>query len=291
MTGVDCLTDYYSLHLKQRNLKSLREKDRFSFLKIDLTTADLRHALRNVDFVFHLAAQPGVRGSWGKDFRKYVRNNIIPTQAVLESLKETKVRKVIHASSSSIYGEEATLPIHESNSPRPISPYGVTKLASENLCRIYHRSFGIPTVVLRYFTVYGPRQRPDMAFHRFTNNALSGSHVVVYGDGNASRDFTYVTDAVEATILAMEKAEPGEVFNVGSGRSVAVNEAIAVLEGIMGREIDVRYEEAQRGDVKDTCADIDKVRSALAFQPSKSLPEGLKEQVQWQKRLNERPVK
>jgi len=293
VTGIDCLTDYYAVDLKKQNLRDLQKKNgsRFKYVRLDLTARDLSNIMRHADYVFHFAAQPGVRGSWGRNFEKYVRNNILATQTVLEALKETTVAKVIHASSSSIYGDEAPLPTREDANPRPISPYGVTKLGAENLCRTYHRSFGMPIVMLRYFTVYGPRQRPDMAFHRFIHSAVSGSPIVVYGDGTASRDFTYVAEAVDGTILAMEKAEPGEVFNIGSGKPITVNEAISFLEEAMGREINVRHEEAQHGDVRDTHADIDKAKSLLAFKPSVTLSEGLREQVQWQKRLNERTIK
>jgi nucleoside-diphosphate-sugar epimerase len=288
--GIDCLTDYYPRELKQRNLKELRRSSKFRFLRRDLTVADLLHIIRPVDYVFHFAAQPGVRGSWGKNFGKYVGNNILATQAVLEALKRSKVRKLIYASSSSIYGEATPLPTPEDTNPKPVSPYGITKLAAENLCRIYGRNFTVPTVILRYFTVYGPRQRPDMAFHRFIDSALSGSTIVVYGDGNASRDFTYVADAVEATILAMEKSEPGQVFNVGSSQPITVNDAIAALRDILGREVIVRHEEAQRGDVTDTHADINKARTLLGFKPSKNLRQGLREQVRWQEEAIERSM-
>ena len=281
--GLDCFTDYYSPELKKRNLKNLCRSSRFKFLGLDLTAADLSHVMRSIDYLFHLAAQPGVRGSWGRDFEKYVKNNILATQAVLEALKGTGVKKVIYASSSSIYGEATALPTPEETNPRPISPYGITKLAAENLCHIYRRDFGVPILMLRYFTVYGPRQRPDMAFFRFIDSALSGSTVVVYGDGNASRDFTYVADAVEATILAMEKAEPGEIFNVGSGEPITVNQAISILEEIVGKEISVRYEESRHGEVRDTHANINRARALLGFKPSKSLHEGLREQVRWQR--------
>ena len=283
VTGIDCLTDYYPPELKQGNLRNPCKSNRFKFLKLDLTSTDLSPIMNSVDYVFHLAAQPGVRGSWGRNFEKYIRNNILATQTVLEALKGADVTKVIYVSSSSIYGDTKELPTPEDTDPRPVSPYGITKLAAENLCHTYRRNFGVPVVILRYFTVYGPRQRPDMAFFRFIDSALSGSTVVVYGDGNASRDFTYVADAVEATTLAMEKAEPGEVFNIGSGEPIPVNETISLLEDIVGREIGIRYEEAQCGEVKHAHADICKARTLLGFKPSKSLREGLREQVQWQK--------
>jgi nucleoside-diphosphate-sugar epimerase len=286
--GIDCLTDYYPRALKQRNLKGLRSS-KFRYLRRDLTVADLSRIVRPCDYVFHLAAQPGVRGSWGESFEKYVRNNILATQAVLEAAKGSKVTKLICTSSSSIYGEQTALPTPEDTSPKPVSPYGITKLAAENLCRIYDRNFTVPIVILRYFTVYGPRQRPDMAFHRFIDSALRGSTIVVYGDGSASRDFTYVADAVDATILAMEKSEPGQVFNVGSGEPVTVNDAISTLEKILGKEISVRHEETQRGDVTNTHADINRARTLLGFKPRTDLRQGLGEQVRWQEETELRP--
>ncbi len=289
VTGVDCLADYYSTEFKNHNLKDLQQSaraNRFRFARLDLTTADLSKIVANVDYVFHLAGQPGVRGSWGRNFGQYVNNNILATQAVLESLKGTNVKKVIYASSSSIYGDHVILPTPEDANPRPASPYGITKLAAENLCHVYHNNFGVPTVVLRYFTVYGPRQRPDMAFRRFINSALSGSTIVVYGNGNASRDFTYVSDTVDATILAMEKAEPGETYNIGKSQPVTINSAISVLERIVGK-VNVRHEEKQHGDVENTLADIDKARSTLGFNPSMNLQKGLREQVRWQREMNE----
>jgi UDP-glucose 4-epimerase len=289
VTGIDCFAGYYPRELKQRNLKEVRRSSKFRFLRRDLNVADLLHIIRPVDYVFHFAAQPGVRGSWGMSFGKYVRNNILATQAVLEALKGSKVTKLICASSSSIYGDQTALPTPEDTNPKPVSPYGITKLAAENLCRIYDRNFQVPIVILRYFTVYGPRQRPDMAFHRFINSALSGSTLVVYGDGNASRDFTYVADAVDATILAMEKSEKGQVFNVGSSQPITVNDAISTLEEILGKEITVRHEETQRGDVTNTHADINRARTLLGFEPRTDLRQGLREQVRWQEETKLRP--
>jgi nucleoside-diphosphate-sugar epimerase len=289
VTGIDCFADYYPRELKQRNLKELRRTSRFRFLRRDLNVAGLLHIIRPVDYVFHFAAQPGVRGSWGRSFGKYVTNNILATQAVLEALKGSKVTKLICASSSSIYGEQIALPTPEDTSPKPVSPYGITKLAAENLCRTYDRNFQLPIVILRYFTVYGPRQRPDMAFYRFINSALTGSTLVVYGDGNASRDFTYVADAVDATILAMEKSENGQVFNVGSSQPITVNDAISTLEEILGKEIRVRHEETQRGDVTNTYADINRARTLLGFEPRTDLRHGLGEQVRWQEETKLRP--
>jgi UDP-glucose 4-epimerase len=275
VTGVDCLTDYYSSAIKKRNLQDLHGSEVFRFLKMDLLKANLSRMMRRVDYVFHLAAQPGVR----------VRNNTLATQAILEAVRRSKVKKLIYASSSSVYGETAQLPTPEDAATCPISPYGITKLDAENLCRVYYRSYGVPVVALRYFTVYGPRQRPDMAFFRFIESALRGTQLVVYGDGTAARDFTYVTDVVGATVKALESASPGEVLNVGSGNPVTVNEAISILKELLGRGIEVKYGEAQRGDVGSTHADIHKARSILGFAPSKSLREGLREQLVWQKEV------
>lgn len=287
VTGIDSLTNYYPPEFKRRNLKNLRKNKNFKFLKQDLVKADLPSIIRRADYLFHLAAQPGVRGSWGRNFTRYVRNNILATQAVLEAAKGNGIKKVVYASSSSIYGDTTVLPTPEDTGPKPISPYGITKLAAENLCHTYHISSDVPVVMLRYFTVYGPRQRPDMAFHRFIDCALSDSPIVVYGDGGASRDFTYVDEAVQATTLAMDKAEAGEAFNVGSSQPVTVNDTINILHELLGKEIKVRYEGAQHGDVRNTHADMNKMVTLLGFKPTKSLREGLREQVQWQKELLE----
>ena len=288
VVGVDCFTDYYPRPVKERNLAGLRNSDRFRFVEADLRTADLAALLEGVDCVFHLAAQAGVRASWGENFAVYTEHNVLATQRLLEAAKGrgiAKIAKFVYASSSSIYGDTPDLPMREDSLPHPISPYGVTKLAGEHLCQLYHANFGVPTVSLRYFTVYGPRQRPDMAFHRFIRAILEGEPLTVYGDGEQTRDFTYVSDAVEATLLAMRYASPGAIFNIGGGSQVSINYAIRLLERITGRKAIVDYQEAQHGDVRHTLADTSAAREVLGFAPKVGLEEGLRAQVTWQMSL------
>jgi len=277
--GVDSFSDYYSRALKLNNVSALRKTKRFRFARVDLASSNLSSLLADVDFVFHLAAQPGVRGSWGDSFSIYVRDNILATQRLLEAAKSSAVKRFIFASSSSIYGDAERLPTPESASPRPVSPYGVTKLAAEDLCHAYRRNHGVPSVVLRYFTVYGPRQRPDMAFSIFISRMLSGRELLVYGDGRQKRDFTFVGDIVAATMMA-SNARPGSVYNVGSGQPHSINNVISVLERLLGKKARVRLLPAQAGDVKSTCADIGKIARELGFSPSTSLASGLRSQLQ-----------
>jgi nucleoside-diphosphate-sugar epimerase len=282
--GVDCLSDYYPREVKEANLLALRGQARFQFAEINLCSADLRPLLDGVDFVLHQAAQPGVRASWGEDFRVYLEDNVLATQRLLEACKASEVRRFVYASSSSIYGDTADLPIEESSPARPISPYGVSKLAAEHLCYLYRANFGVPTVALRYFTVYGPRQRPDMAFHRFIAAIHRGQSIAIYGDGEQTRDFTFVADAVEANtrVLRMKTPLDWRVWNVGGGSRASVNEVIKLLEQIMGREAILNYTSPQHGDVRHTWADTTAARRDLGFAASTTLEEGLREQVDWQ---------
>ena len=213
--GIDCFTDYYAREFKERNLLGLKEKKEFQLIETDLLNLDLVALLKQVDWVFHLAAQAGVRASWGMNFEIYTHNNILATQKLLEASKDTELKGFIYASSSSVYGDTKQLPTPERTYLQPLSPYGVTKLAAEHLCYLYYKNFGVPTVALRYFTVYGPRQRPDMAFHRFLKAALMEGEIEIYGDGQQSRDFTYISDIVTAHLLTMKRFYPGEVFNIG----------------------------------------------------------------------------
>jgi len=284
VVGVDSFTDYYPRWLKEANLKPLLSHPCFSFQESDLNTMDLASALRHVNYIFHQAAQPGVRLSWGKSFGMYVENNISATQRLLEAAKEQgSLQRFVYASSSSIYGNAPELPLHEETRPRPFSPYGVTKLAAEHLCLLYHENYGLPVVALRYFTVYGPGQRPDMAFHRFIQAILSGKELQVFGDGEQTRDFTHVADAVEANLLALKEGVNGHVFNIGGGSRITVNEALRLLEGLTGLKARVRYQEAERGEMRHTYADIRLASEILGFHPHVSLEEGLKEQVAWVK--------
>ena len=285
--GVDCLTPYYSQKIKQHNLSLLLKDDRFKFVKLDLSTSsidDLVQLVGKVDAVVHEAAQPGVRGSWGFGFEEYVRHNVLATQKLLEAcIKAGNIKRFVFASSSSIYGNVREVPIREGVYPRPYSPYGVTKLAAESLCRAYFENYGLPVVMLRYFTVYGPRQRPDMAFHRFIRAMLEGRPIKVYGDGTQMRDFTYVIDVVKATILALEgcKDVDGEIINIGSGKPVPLIDAIRTIADIIGVEPRIKFVEPQKGDVKTTHADISKANKLLKWSPRTKLREGLEKEVTW----------
>ncbi|MGH9388132.1 MAG: NAD-dependent epimerase/dehydratase family protein, partial [Vicinamibacteria bacterium] len=210
VVGIDSFTDYYERASKERNLSGLRRVAKFTLVEKDILDADLGKILRGVDLVFHKAAQPGVRASWGEQFQAYVRDNIEATQRLLEACRGMELRRLVCASSSSIYGDSEDLPLSEKSAPRPISPYGATKLASEALAWLYYRNSRVPVVSLRYFTVYGPRQRPDMAFSRFIRAHLSREAVTVHGDGTQSRDFTFIDDAIDANLLAAEKGKEGE---------------------------------------------------------------------------------
>jgi UDP-glucuronate 4-epimerase len=271
VVGVDCFTDYYDPAEKEQNARGLDVR------RLDLAEEPLD--LDGVDGVFHLAAQAGVR-SFGDVFPLYLRRNVLATQRVLEAAASARVRVVL-ASSSSVYGEAEAYPTPEDAVPRPISPYGITKLACEHLARAYEVGFGADAVVLRYFTVYGPRQRPDMFFRRVCEALLDGSAFEIYGSGGQSRSFTYVGDAVEATIAAMERAPCGAVYNVGGGDEASMLEAIALLERISGRSLETRRADAARGDVARTKADVSRIRDALGWEPRTSLDDGLTAMWSW----------
>jgi UDP-glucose 4-epimerase len=283
--GIDRFSDYYSRNLKERNLENLRQIENFKLIEADLLDLDLEKIVSDVDYIFHEAAQAGVRASWGAQFEVYVRDNILATQKLLEVCKSaSRLKKFVFASSSSVYGDTPELPMHENSILKPVSPYGSSKLAAENLCYLYWKNFGVPTVSLRYFTVYGPRQRPDMAFHRFIKAMLTGDKIEVYGDGKQTRDFTYVSDAVDATMNAVN-APSGEVFNIGGGSRVALIEIIRLLEEIIGKKANVVFSSEQKGDVKHTFAQTEKAKRFLGFKPSFSLKGGLVEEVNWLKNI------
>ncbi len=276
--GVDCFTDYYPRKLKISNLSALGKMKKFKLVEADLSTAELSHLLRDVGCVFHLAAQPGVRASWGASFSHYVKDNIVATQRLLEAAKDARLKKFVYASSSSIYGDSERLPTPEDATPRPVSPYGATKLAGEHLCHVYFRNYAVPVVTLRYFTVYGPRQRPDMAFNRFISNIAAGRAIEVFGDGEQRRDFTFVSDTVSGTILALN-AKPGTTYNVGAGRTTRLNAVIATMESIIGKKARVKRLETALGDVRNTSADITRIRQDLGYSPRISLAGGLRRQI------------
>jgi nucleoside-diphosphate-sugar epimerase len=282
VVGVDCFTPYYARERKAANLAGLREAPGFTFQALDLSRDHLAPALAGVEWVFHQAGQPGVRTSWGDDFGEYVTHNVLATQRLMEAaVTAGSVRGMVYASSSSVYGDAEQLPTCEDALPQPISPYGVTKLAAEHLCRAYGRAHDLPVAALRYFTVYGPRQRPDMGFHRFIRAVLCGEEIEVYGDGRQSRDFTYVADAVAANLGAMEAAADG-VFNVGGGARVELLDLLRLIEQLAGREARLRFVAPQRGDVRHTGADTTAARERFGYQPRVSLEEGLARQIRWQ---------
>ncbi|MCL4465159.1 MAG: NAD-dependent epimerase/dehydratase family protein [Chloroflexi bacterium] len=279
--GVDCLRDYYPRSFKERNLAGLLGHPRFAFREADLARDDLTPILGGANLVFHQAAQPGVRASWGREFDTYLNDNIRATQRLLEAAKTARLDKIVYASSSSVYGETAGLAVKETDPTAPHSPYGVSKLAAEHLCRLYQANFGLPTVCLRYFTAYGPRQRPDQAFHRFIYAILQGQAIHVYGDGEQSRDFTYVADVVEANLLAARHGKPGAVYNVGGGSAATVNEVLRLLAEGCGRPPEVIYEGTQNGDVRHTRADCSLAQAELGFRPRYSLATGLAAEAAW----------
>jgi UDP-glucose 4-epimerase len=284
--GIDCFTDYYPRRLKELNLAMARGSAGFDFVEQDIMEVEPANLLRNIDVVIHLAAQAGVRRSWGANFQIYTHNNLLTTQRLLEAAKELGLSRLVYASSSSVYGDTRDLPMREASACWPVSPYGVTKLAAEHLCTLYTKNFGLDTVSLRYFTVYGPRQRPDMAFHRFIRAQLTGTGIRLFGDGGQSRDFTYVSDIVDATISAALAPEArGGVFNIGGGSRVSVNQVIAMLEEITGQKAPIERLAVAKGDVRDTEADTSRARQLLDFNPRFDLAKGLAAEVAWVRQM------
>ncbi|TAN36115.1 MAG: NAD-dependent epimerase/dehydratase family protein [Verrucomicrobia bacterium] len=282
VVGVDAFIPYYPRAVKEQNLAGLLTHPHFTFHDTDLRVAELVPIVTKCDTVFHLAAMPGLMKSW-TDFQLYETCNISGTQRLLEAARVVKIKQFIHISTSSVYGREATQ--GEDAPLQPVSPYGVTKLAAENLCRAYEANFNLPITILRYFSVYGPRQRPDMGYHKLINNLLRGGTFTVFGDGEQTRSNTYVGDAVAATILAFEKRAVtlGQVFNIGGGEIVSLNRVIAMLEEITGRKAPLEREPARPGDQRHTAANVEKARRVLGFNPTTRLAEGLRAQVEWQR--------
>ncbi len=279
--GVDCLSDYYPAWIKLKNLENLKKEKKFKFLKNKVEELGLEKIQGNIDYVFHLAAQPGVRKSWGENFSIYTEANILATQKLLEMVKNLSLKKFVFASSSSVYGISPELPMKESSPLFPVSPYGVTKLAGEKLCFLYYKNFSLPIVSLRYFTVYGPRQRPDMAFHKFMRAILSNEQIVIYGDGNQTRDFTYIEDVIEATLQASLKGKNGEIYNIGGGNRIKLIDAIQLLEKITKKKIKFKKIEIQKGEMLHTFASIEKAKKDLNYFPKIRLEEGLRKQWDW----------
>jgi len=283
VVGIDCFTDYYPRPVKELNLTAARQQRAFRFVEARIQDADLKTLLADRTHVFHLAAQAGVRKSWGRDFAVYTVNNIEATQALLEACVGTAIERLVYASSSSVYGDLVAMPMREDALPQPVSPYGVTKLAAEQLCYLYFANHAVPAVSLRYFTVYGPRQRPDMGFNKFLRAAIAGEPIGVFGDGEQTRDFTFVADAVSATIAAAGKGVPGRVYNIGGGSRVTVNHVLEIIGRVTGRAPLIKADTAQKGDMRHTYADTALARGDLGFAPSVALEEGLKAEYEWLK--------
>ena len=282
VVGIDCFNGNYGRPQKLRNLERARSWENFDFVPIDLARGDLHEYVAECDVIFHLAAEPGVRASWGDRFETYVRNNVIATQHLLDAAKAFPEKRLVYSSSSSIYGEAETFPTSEDLTPRPMSPYGVTKLTAEHLCSTYHSNFGVDAVALRYFSVYGPRQRPDMAFSIFCSAAINGEPIEVFGDGTQARDFTHVSDIVAATRKAADAGGvAGNVYNIGGGGQTTLNQGISLIEEISGRPLDVGRVGREHGDVRATCAATDLARADLDFCAQVPFAEGLRDQFEW----------
>ncbi len=281
--GIDHFNDYYDPALKRQNISGLMNDPNFKLIDGDIQFLNWNLLLEDVDVIYHQAAQAGVRASWGTGFRTYTERNINATQIILEAAKDAKnLKRLIYASTSSIYGNAETLPTAETIVPQPVSPYGITKLAAERLGRLYHENFGVPFCALRYFTVYGPRQRPDMGFHRFYKAAMGGQAIDIFGDGHQTRDFTFVSDVVAANLAAATcDAANGQIFNIGGGSRVVLEEVLDLMGDIMGQPIVRHYIDQARGDARHTAADVTKAKQILGFSPKVSLREGLTQEWQW----------
>jgi UDP-glucose 4-epimerase len=282
--GVDCFTDYYARAVKEQNIQQARAHSSFRLIEDDVCALDLARLLNGVDYVFHTAGQAGVRPSWGASFSEHVRQNISATQQLLEAAKNARLRKLVFASSSSVYGDAQELPMNEDALPRPVSPYGVTKLAAEHLVSLYSRLFDVPAVSLRLFTVYGPRQRPDMAIQRFLTTALHDEPITIFGDGQQTRDFTFVSDVIDAHVAAATSpagAKSECVYNVCGGATTTLNDLLLLIERVTGRRLQVQYSDAAPGDARRTLGDNALARKALGFAPKVALEDGVRRQWEW----------
>ncbi len=279
VVGLDCFLNSYPRPLKEDRIRSLMDYGNLEFTEGNILDVDLRKLADRADVIIHEAAQPGVRSGWGDSFKSYSRNNIEATQKLLEAAKDSKVKKFIYASSSSVYGNAEQMPTTEDCPTRPISPYGVTKLAGEHLCHLYWENFGVPVIILRHFTVFGPKPRPDMAHTLFSKAILSGEEIKMFGDGEQSRGFTYVSDIVDATISATHSQIVDEALNIGGGATATMNEMVEILEDIIGKKARVQYLESCKGDARHTNPDISKARELLGYSPKVGLKEGLVEVV------------
>ena len=281
--GVDQFNDYYDPALKWKNISIIGQRPNFELIESDIQALDWTALFAEADVIYHQAAQAGVRASWGDGFRMYTEQNINATQILLEAAKSAdRLQRFVYASSSSVYGDAETLPTSETICPKPVSPYGITKLSAEQLCGLYHKHFGVPVCSLRYFTVYGPRQRPDMGFHKFLKSALQNEPIVIYGDGQQTRDFTFISDAIAANLAAGSvPGAVGEVFNIGGGSRVGLMDVIATMEEIIGRPVQRQHIERAVGDARHTAADVSKAQRILGYSPKVSLKEGLAQEWQW----------
>jgi UDP-glucose 4-epimerase len=282
VVGIDCFTDYYDVALKRANITGALESDRFELAEENLLDCDLNEMLDGIDVVFHQAGQPGVRLSWAEGFDTYSRLNILATQRLLETARSKPLKRFVYASSSSLYGAATSYPTSETDVPTPMSPYGVTKLAAEHLCSLYHHNFGVPTVSLRYFTVYGPRQRPDMATHRLIDSALNGTEFTMFGNGNQIRDFTFVGDAVEANLAAATvESATGGVFNIGGGSAATMHDVVTAVTQAVGNAPNITFGEKVPGDVFRTGADITRAAKILGWKPTVDLAAGITQQAEY----------
>ncbi|PKP35437.1 MAG: UDP-glucose 4-epimerase [Bacteroidetes bacterium HGW-Bacteroidetes-17] len=281
--GIDSFTNYYSIAQKKSNLNQLQKNKEFSFYELDLVKSDFAKLLTKVEYVFHFAAQPGVRDGFGENFIHYLNSNILATQKLLEAVKNLPVKKFVFASSSSIYGQYSSKEVSEDAVPQPISLYGSSKHMAENICRIYFANYHVPTIIFRLFTVYGPRQRPDMSFNKFFSSILNNKKVVVFGNGNQTRDFTYINDVVDANILALKSNAVGEVFNIGSGSSITLKDSLKILQNISGQNFNIEYIPKELGEGEHTLANISKAKTILNYSPKWNLHDGLTEEFHWLK--------
>ena len=281
VAGIDNFLDNYPRSFKEKNLAELSRQKQFRFIGGNLLQCDLDELLRGVSHVFHLAGQPGVRASWGREFTRYTENNISATQLLLEAAKGVALEKFVYASTSSVYGDTDDLPMREDGLTRPVSPYGATKLAAEHLCHLYWKAFAVPTVSLRFFTVYGPRQRPDMFFHLFMRALRRGEEVPLFDDGEQTRDFTFCHDIVDGIVAAGAYPGKGEVFNLGGGSEVSLLEAIALAEKIAGKKARLKRLDRQKGDVRRTRARLEQARAKLDYRPKIDLAQGLESEWRW----------
>lgn len=286
--GIDEFNDYYDPILKRKNIANFQDSPNFTLVEENIQSLDWQKLLLDVELIYHQAAQAGVRASWGQGFRAYTERNINATQVLLEAAKDAqKLQRFVFASTSSIYGDAETLPTNEEIRPLPVSPYGITKLAAERLGFLYHKNFGVPFVALRYFTVYGPRQRPDMAFHKFFKAVLADKAIPVYGDGQQTRDFTFVGDAIAANLAAAIVPEAvGQIFNIGGGSRLVLAEVLDTMAEIVGKPIKRNHIEKAMGDARHTAADVSKARKILNYQPQVSLRDGLTQEWEWVKTLS-----